>query len=94
MGYTDDEVNLVYDRTGGYCFYCDKHLSFKNYGTVGRKGAWEIDHFIPISRNGAHQRYNWVPACVNCNTEKSDLLPWEYDPDTFRYRDRDPENYI
>ncbi len=94
MGYTDEDVNWVYARTEGQCFYCGIRLSFRNYGIVGNKCAWEIDHFIPIVSNGAHQPYNWVPACVNCNTEKSDMLPWEYMPDKFEQGDRDPENYI
>lgn len=45
MGYTDEDVNWVYDRTEGSCFYCRIRLSFRNYGIVGNKGAWEIDHF-------------------------------------------------
>ena len=94
MAYTDEEVNRIYDRTGGYCFYCRIKLSFKNYGVVGEKGAWEMDHFIPIARGGAHQPRNWVPACVSCNTEKSDFLPWQYDPYRFRQRGRNPDNYI
>ena len=94
MAHTNGDVNWVYDRAEGHCFYCGIQLSFKNYGDVGQKGAWEIDHFIPIASNGADQLYNWVPACVNCNTEKADLLPWEYDPDRFRRGDREPDNYI
>lgn len=94
MGYNDEYVNWVYDRTRGQCFYCGITLSFKNYGIVGNKGAWEIDHFIPIASKGAHQPHNWVPACVNCNTEKSDMLPWKYNPGRFKQGDRDPENYM
>lgn len=94
MAYTDDDLTWVYDRTGGKCFYCGKSISFKNYGEVGEKGAWEVDHFIPLASNGADQPYNWVPACINCNTEKSDLLPWEYDPERFLKGDRDPDHYI
>lgn len=94
MGYTDDELNFIYDRTEGRCFYCGMQLSFTNYGKVGNKGAWEVDHFIPIASNGAHQLSNWVPACVHCNTEKSDSLPWDFEPDRFEQGNRDPENYI
>ena len=94
MSYYNDEVNWVYDRTDGYCFYCDIKISFKNYGRVGGRGAWEVDHFIPIVSRGAHQPYNWVPACISCNTEKGNLLPWEFDPVVFFSGDRDPDNYI
>jgi len=94
MAYTIDDIKWVYDRTEGHCFYCGIQLSLKNYGVVGKRGAWEIDHFIPIRSNGAHQPYNWVAACVSCNTEKADLLPWKYNPNRFRQGDRDPDNYI
>ncbi len=94
MAYTDHEIEDVYDLTGGTCFYCGKRLSLRNYGRVGGVGAWEVDHFYPIASGGAHQPYNWVPACVACNTEKSDAFPWEFDPDRFRPGDRDPANYL
>ena len=81
-------INLIYDSTNGYCYYCGKRLSFHNYGAVGARGAWEIDHFIPLSRNGAHQLWNFVPACVDCNTRKSDLMPWEFDPSRFAHGER------
>lgn len=61
---------------------------------VSEKEELEFDHFIPIASNGAHQPYNWVAACVTCNTEKADMLPWEFNPDRFRQGDRDPSHYI
>ncbi len=94
MAYTEDDVNWVYDRTGGRCLYCGMALSFKNYGAVGAHGAWEIDHFVPLASRGADQPYNWVAACVGCNTAKSDLFPWEFQPRRFRRNDRDPDNYV
>lgn len=94
MPYSDEDRNWVYDRTNGKCFYCGKQLSRINYGKVGNKGAWEVEHFIPIRSNGAHQPYNWVAACIDCNTRKADLLPWEFDPQRFGQGERDPENYL
>lgn len=93
MSYTNDELNDIYDRRSGTCFYCGIRLSFVNYGKVGQKGAWEVDHFIPVASKGTHQFYNWVAACIDCNTQKSDLLPWELDPGRFGQGDRDPNNY-
>lgn len=52
MAYSAKDVNWVYDRTAGECFYCDKQISFKNYGQVGEHGAWEVDHFIPVASKG------------------------------------------
>jgi 5-methylcytosine-specific restriction endonuclease McrA len=94
MPYSDEEINWIYDRTSGRCFYCHKRLSFKNYGEVGAFGAWEVDHFIPIASRGADQPKNWVPACIECNTAKSDFLPWEFDPYRFDKSVRDPDNYL
>jgi 5-methylcytosine-specific restriction endonuclease McrA len=91
MGFNDALINAVYDMTDGYCYYCGKRLSYHNYGRVGAKGAWEIDYFIPYSRNGAHQLRNFVPACVNCNTTKSDMMPWEFSPYEFPYGERSPD---
>lgn len=94
MPYNDEELTLIFYWADGLCFYCEKKLSFSNYGKVGERGAWEVDHFIPIASNGAHQMYNLVPACVSCNTEKSDMMPWEYQPLRFKQGDRDPNNYL
>lgn len=94
MAYSNDELNWVYDRTNGGCFYCGKALSFTNYGKVGKRGAWEVDHFISRRSGGAHKLYNWVAACVACNTGKSDAFPWEFDPDRFRRGDRRPDTYL
>ena len=94
MAYSDEDLNWIYDRTDGACFYCDKRLSCVNYGLVGARGAWEVDHFIPIARNGPHQPSNWVAACVPCNTEKRDFLPWEFDPQRFSLTNSDPDGYL
>ena len=94
MPYTDDDINWIYDRTGGACFYCGIRLSFHGYGKVGATGAWEADHFYPFVSGGAHKPYNLVPACIDCNTRKSDLSPWEFDSKRFMRGDRNPDNYI
>ncbi|SRR6266849_1568156 len=89
-----DDVEWVFYRTDGRCFYCEEDLVLGNRGDVGARGAWELDHFIPFSRGGSDQPWNLVPACVACNTEKSDLMPWEYEPERFAKGDRDPEKYL
>ena len=92
-GHHENTVNDVYDLTAGRCFYCEKRLSFHNYGRVGERGAWEIDHFIPFARRGRDGIENFVPACIGCNTEKGNLMPWQYD-ERFEVGDRDPGNYL
>ncbi len=78
MAWTDDELNDIYDKTGGYCRYCRKKLSFSNYGRPGEKGAWEVDHSIPRVRGGTDHLNNLVPACIECNRSKQDLTPREF----------------
>jgi 5-methylcytosine-specific restriction endonuclease McrA len=89
-----DDVEWAHRRTCGRCFYCGKQIPLDNYGVAGARGWWEIDHFIPFSRGGSDQPYNWVAACVDCNTSKSDLMPWDFQPERFAVRDRDPDNYF
>ena len=78
MGYSDDELNYIYDKNKGYCWHCDKKLSFRNYGIVGARGAWEVDHSVPLSRGGTDYLQNLVPACITCNRGKQDLKTREY----------------
>lgn len=39
----------------------------------------EVDHYIPTSRGGTHDRSNLVGACYLCNREKSDLFVDEWE---------------
>jgi len=32
MSYSDEVVNDVYDKNGGYCSYCRRKIHFRNYG--------------------------------------------------------------
>jgi len=89
-----EEIDMwIYGLTMGYCFYCGNRLAFHNR-RAGQRAAWQGDHFVPFSRNGANQLWNMVPACVKCNTKKADLMPWEYEPDRFTFGDRNPWNYL
>jgi len=46
-------LRRIFARTEGKCHICRKRLCFGNYGARDRKGAWEIEHSIPVSkRNG------------------------------------------
>lgn len=83
MGYDDWELNEIYDKTDGYCRYCSMKLSWRNYARIGRRGAWEVDHGIPLSRGGSDSFRNLWPACIECNREKWDMTPDEY----FRFVD-------
>ena len=73
MSYTNEKLNIIYDKNNGRCWHCNKKLSFTNYGMIGEKGAWEVDHSNPVSRGGTDYLRNLVPACIGCNRSKGDL---------------------
>lgn len=60
----------VWDKTGGFCIYCNQALNpFDNF---------TVDHVVPLSRGGTSGVENLVPACSGCNTRKADSesLSW------------------
>lgn len=65
MPFSDETVNAVYNKTGGYCYYCGKKLSFVNYGKNGNHGSWHIDHSKPKSKGGTDYLRNWFRLASN-----------------------------
>lgn len=76
--WTSEELSRIFDKTGGYCRYCEKRLAWRNYGAPGAKAAWEVDHSVPLSRRGTNHMNNLFPACIPCNREKSDMTGREF----------------
>jgi len=70
MGYSDDELNIIYDKTDGHCYHCGKKIRWKHYGRRDYETGWEVDHLIPKALGGSDRRGNLVPACWRCNVEK------------------------
>ena len=68
--YRDYELNIIYEKTGGRCFYCGQKLVFTAYGDVQHPRGWEVDHVKPRSRGGSDDLKNLVPACISCNRQK------------------------
>lgn len=60
--------SAVKEKTSGNCYHCGSPLG----------NVWEIDHFIPRSKGGKSTLSNLVPACVDCNQDKSDTLPSDW----------------
>lgn len=57
-----EDLGLVFEKTGGTCWYCARILSpFSD---------WEVEHQIPTSRGGSNDISNLVPSCKNCNRLK------------------------
>ena len=55
-----------FNEFGNCCAYC------------GGNGDMQIEHLEPISKGGAHDIGNIVPACASCNTNKRShpMEPW------------------
>lgn len=57
-------------RSTGICYYCSRTFP---------PAQLTMDHLIPLARGGRSEKFNLVPCCKACNTQKSHLLPAEWD---------------
>ncbi len=71
MAFTNEKLNLIFDRTDGCCHICRKKLNFQNYGMFGKQGDWEVEHSKPKSKGGTNHRNNLYAACISCNRSKN-----------------------
>jgi 5-methylcytosine-specific restriction endonuclease McrA len=54
----------------GICHYCRHSFPPKEL---------TLDHIVPVTRGGRSTKGNCVPACKECNNQKKDLLPLEWE---------------
>jgi len=54
----------------GVCYYCARQVPAKEL---------TLDHILPLARGGRSTRGNCVPACKECNNQKKNLLPLEWE---------------
>ena len=54
----------------GICHYCRQPTP---------PGDLTMDHIVPVSRGGKSTKSNVVPCCKECNTNKKQLLPQEWE---------------
>ncbi|MCD6186937.1 MAG: HNH endonuclease [Desulfuromusa sp.] len=54
----------------GICHYCGESIAPKDL---------TLDHVVPVARGGRTTKGNCVPACKDCNNQKKNLLPMEWD---------------
>ncbi len=54
----------------GICHYCRRPTPAKEL---------TMDHIVPMSRGGRTTKGNVVPCCKECNTNKKQLLPIEWE---------------
>ena len=57
-------------RSSGICHYCENNFI---------PSELTMDHVIPLSRGGKSEKFNLVPCCKECNTKKSQFLPFEWE---------------
>ena len=57
-------------RSSGICHYCRERFPPKEL---------TMDHVIPLARGGRSEKFNLVPCCKDCNSQKRQLLPAEWD---------------
>ncbi len=70
MAFTSEQLTRIFDRTSGYCHICHKKLCRSNYGKVGRRGAWEVEHSVPQCKGGSDHGNNLYAAHILCNRKK------------------------
>lgn len=54
----------------GRCHYCGRAFPPREL---------TMDHVVPLARGGKSTRGNLVPCCKECNTQKKQLLPIEWE---------------
>ena len=57
-------------RGRGICHYCRKKVP---------PSALTMDHIVPIIRGGKSRKGNIVPSCKECNNNKKDMVPAEWE---------------
>lgn len=58
--------------------YAGAYIMRERYGDRTSIFGWEIDHIIPIEKNGPYESWNYAPLQWENNVLKSDQFPfWE-----------------
>jgi hypothetical protein len=70
MAYSRKELRDIYERTHGRCHVCGSKRAFTNYGVTQARGAWHVDHSVPVANGGTDRRNNLYVACIGCNCAK------------------------
>jgi 5-methylcytosine-specific restriction endonuclease McrA len=67
--FTADDIECLYTEQEGRCRYCGMTLH----------GEYQIDHIVPVSRNGTNWPDNLALTCAPCNMSKKDKLLHEWE---------------
>lgn len=66
----DAKVRKAFDRTRGRCHICAGDLVWANRGANGARGAWHLEHSVPLALGGTNHGNNLYVACIDCNIAK------------------------
>ena len=55
---------------------CGFAMKFADYGNTGSQYGWEVDHMIPVNKNGSDHLDNLQPLQWQHNRRKADTHPW------------------
>lgn len=67
--HTIDDIRSLLEAQSYLCYYCGEDLDKVNY---------EVDHYVPLAKNGSNDPSNLVIACMPCNRAKKDKMPDEF----------------
>ena len=70
MAIDEQRKQKIFEKTDGLCHICRKKLVRKNYGMLGHRGAWEVEHSKAQANGGSNHLNNLYPACISCNRSK------------------------
>lgn len=70
MQYSEETLDRIFEKTDGRCHICWSALARSNYGSLGRRGVWEVEHSVPRANGGTNRLNNLFPAHVSCNRSK------------------------
>lgn len=65
---------LLHEQQDGRCFYCHSEITFYRK----KPNSLEIDHRIPVSREGTDSIENLVASCRKCNSLKANMTDVEF----------------
>jgi hypothetical protein len=68
---TVEDKRKIWDTTGGRCHFCGIQTEFTNRGVKGPlETYWEVDHVLPIAKEGSNELTNLLCICRRCNMSK------------------------
>jgi hypothetical protein len=68
--YDEATRRAVFEKSSGCCHLCGERMAYSNYGNHGARGAWEIDHSVPLALGGTDHLNNLYATHTICNRSK------------------------